>query len=290
MKESREFNNILDECLERMLLDGETIEECLGRFPEHAEALEPLLRTALTTRDASVIKPDSEFRNRARYQLHAALREMESKKSRSFLWKWSPRWATALVAVLVLLMASGGTAAAASGSMPDEPLYPVKLAVEQVQLALTPSSLGKAELYAKLADRRVLEIVEMAAKGKPEKMGLAVRNLDTSLNNIAAFSAVRLGGDVVTAPPKVSQAQRKAFEAVPAPAASGQATGGAGPVLKLDRRAQLRGDIQRRAARNSARLRALLETAPEEIKPAVTQAINTSEKGYEKAIDSLDGQ
>ena len=35
-EESREFDNILDECLERLLVKGETIEQCLQSYPEHA--------------------------------------------------------------------------------------------------------------------------------------------------------------------------------------------------------------------------------------------------------------
>ena len=72
--------------------------------------------------------------------------------------------------------------------MPDEVLYPVKLATEQAQLILTPSSLGKAELYAKLADRRVAEIVYLAKKGDAEPIELAIQRLDVSLTEIAALA------------------------------------------------------------------------------------------------------
>ena len=53
MRKSREFNNILDECLERLLVMDETIEQCLRSFPEHADRLKPLLETALTAREAA---------------------------------------------------------------------------------------------------------------------------------------------------------------------------------------------------------------------------------------------
>ena len=76
MKKSREFDNILDECLERLLLKGETVEQCLASYPEQAAELEPLLHTALITKKASAIEPRHEFRARARYQFDSALREM----------------------------------------------------------------------------------------------------------------------------------------------------------------------------------------------------------------------
>ena len=112
----QEFDNILNECLERMLIGGETVEQCLASYPDYAGELEPLLQTSLMAKKASEVKPRPEFRERARYQLRAALREMEqNKEKRSFFFGLRPHWATVVVSVLVLLMASGGTAAAAGG-------------------------------------------------------------------------------------------------------------------------------------------------------------------------------
>jgi len=39
MKKSKEFNNVLDECLERLLVKGESIEQCLANYPEQAASL-----------------------------------------------------------------------------------------------------------------------------------------------------------------------------------------------------------------------------------------------------------
>jgi hypothetical protein len=73
--------------------------------------------------------------------------------------------------------------------MPDEPLYPVKLATEAVRLTLTPSALGKAELYIKLADKRVDEIIKMADKGKVEQVEHTAQRLNTQLLAIANLTA-----------------------------------------------------------------------------------------------------
>ena len=215
MRKSREFDNVLDECLERLLVRGKTIEQCLSAYPEHAEALRPLLETALAAKRAAAIQPRPEFKDRARYQFYSVLRELERKRSRPFFgWRWQPQWATAVAIVLVFLLAGSGTVAAASGSMPDEPLYPVKLATEQVQLALTPSSLGKVELYARLADRRVAEIVRMAGESKPEQIELTVQRLNTHLTKIAGLASpqevVGLGGGTIVAPAEGVPAAREA--------------------------------------------------------------------------------
>ena len=56
MKKTKEFNNILDNCLERLLVKGETIEQCLQSYPEHASELEPLLQTAMATKKALAVQ------------------------------------------------------------------------------------------------------------------------------------------------------------------------------------------------------------------------------------------
>ena len=60
MKKRKEFDNILDECFER-LIKGETIEQCLASYPEQAAELEPLLQTAQVTKKATAVEPRPEL-------------------------------------------------------------------------------------------------------------------------------------------------------------------------------------------------------------------------------------
>ncbi|MFC1932985.1 DUF5667 domain-containing protein [Chloroflexota bacterium] len=311
MRKSREFDNVLDECLERLLVKGETLEQCLQSFPEHADELEPLLETALATKEASAIQPRPEFRDRARYQFYSALKGIEPKKSR-LIFDWQLRWATVVAIVLALLLAGGGgTVAAAAGSMPDEPLYPVKLATEQAQLLFTPSTLGKAELYATLADKRVLEIVRMADESKPEQIELTAQRLDaylTKIIDLASTQGIKERGGEITAPvveeapvaeeALVTEAALEIEEATtpreppskgtPGPPEWSNSGNGKKAQTQVERKANLKTTVQSQAANNSARLRALLETAPESAKPALLRAIAVSETGYKKALESLD--
>ncbi|MFC1957815.1 DUF5667 domain-containing protein [Chloroflexota bacterium] len=319
MKNSREFDNVLDECLERLLFKGETLDQCLQSFPAHADELKSLLETALAARQASAIQPRPEFREKARAQFHSALRDMESKRSRSFFsWNWQPRWAMVTAVVLVLVLGGSGIVAAAGGSMPDEPLYAVKLATEQVRLVFTPSALDKAELYASLADKRVLEIVSMAGKNKPERIERTTRRLDDYLTKIAALSSAQeVTGGVAMAPaPRAASVPEKALEAeealpveeaLVAPALTAKeapvseeapvfaeaslpesAEGARDVRIKASDRASLKATVRRDADINSARLRALLETVPPSARPALLRAIAVSETGYQKALESLD--
>ena len=108
MKANDELDNILSECLERVL-GGESIEQCLQAYPAQAAELEPLLRMALAVSQASAIQPRPEFRDRARYQFYSALQGIEAEKSCPF-FGWQLRWVTAVSIVLALLLAGGGEA------------------------------------------------------------------------------------------------------------------------------------------------------------------------------------
>ena len=269
MKETKEFNNILDECLERLLVRGETLEQCLVSYPEQAGELEPLLQTALATKKALAIQPRPEFKARARYQLGSALREVNPRR-RFFFLGWQPRWATAVAAVLILLLGGGSTVAAAGNSMPDDLLYPVKLATEQVQLALTFSNMGRAELHAELVDRRVAEIIYMADKGDAQQVEVIARRLDNHLVMLAGLGSVLESNG---APTGVAQLQAPADEDV---------------YSGANNRARLRLTLESRAANHQADLQGVLETAPESVKPALRRAIAVSGTGYEKALHALD--
>ena len=77
-----------------------------------------------------------------------------------------------------------------------------------MQLWFTTSELGKAELYAELADKRVGEMISLAGEGSPEQIEMNAQRLDTYLNEIAdlasnqvAVSEAALTVDIDRAPP-----------------------------------------------------------------------------------------
>jgi len=276
---SKEFDNILDECLGRLLVKGETIEQCLQSYPEQAAELEPLLRTALAAGEAVDFQPRPEFRAKARYQFRSALREMEGG-GRHSLSGWFPRWATSVTIVLVVLVAGSGTVAAASNSMPDSPLYSVKLATEQVRLTLTPSPLGKAEFCASLADRRVEEILYAAGKGNPRQVEEVTRELDVCLTRLSSLASTqREKGGVMLAPTPA-----------PAPAeVSPESTdGGERTYSHGNNQLKLKLALKHHAQSHPAALREKLKTVPPSTLAALLRAIAVSEDGYEKALKTLD--
>ncbi len=181
------IENILDECLER-LRQGDSVEQCLARYPERAAELEPLLRVAMASQKASLaVEPRPEFkaraRNEIRSQLHDKGRKTEPKKTSPV--GWIPRWAVVVASVvLIFLLAGTGTVAASSSSMPDDTLYPVKLAAERVRLGLSRGDIKKARVNVHLADIRVKEIVYLAKKGDSRRLETALSRLEGHMEAI----------------------------------------------------------------------------------------------------------
>ncbi|MCS7011613.1 MAG: DUF5667 domain-containing protein [Anaerolineales bacterium] len=103
---------------------------------------------------------------RARFLAEAAALQDASPRrsllSRRLAWNFA-----ALVLTLLLLFGgSVGAAFAAQAALPDQALYPLKLAVEDFRLGLTADPQTKIDLLMEFAGVRVLEINQLAAQGK----------------------------------------------------------------------------------------------------------------------------
>jgi len=181
------FDDILNECTER-LLRGESVEQCVQRYPEQAPELDPLLQVAAVARSASsAVEPRPEFKARTRYEIQSRLHSKDRKAEgkRTSMIGWMPRWAmVAACLALILVFAGTGTVAASSDSLPGDRLYAVKTAVEQIQWKLTFSETAKAKLQAKFAERRVWEMAQLAKKGRTEEIGALALQFEAHLAKI----------------------------------------------------------------------------------------------------------
>jgi hypothetical protein len=162
----------------------------VSRYPEQASELRDLLKTAVAARKAAAVEPRPEFRERARQQLHATLRDRDTVPVRIVrpAWNWQPKWAIATMAAILLIMGGSGAVLASNNSMPGQPLYVVKQTAERAKLVVTTSSTAKAELYTGLAERRVSEIVYLANNGEATRLEQATRELDSYLTKISELS------------------------------------------------------------------------------------------------------
>jgi hypothetical protein len=275
VKKDKQFNTVLDECLERILVNGETVAQCLEKYPAYAAELAPLLQTAVIASEAVDIQPSPEFKARARFQLRTEMARADEKKKRS-IFAWQPRWAVAVITVVVVVLLGGGTVYAASSddTIPGNPLYAVKLATENVRLALTASDTAKAEVYTTLVDRRVVEIERLMERGKTELAQRTLTRLSNHLNKMAQLSA---GGQSETGPDVTDNGSVTTVEPVVKPEISVQA---AAATVQVEERTRLQVLWGRYIVNHPDEIRAMLEEASPAVKPALTRAIVESVNSY----------
>ncbi|MEE8443665.1 MAG: DUF5667 domain-containing protein, partial [Dehalococcoidia bacterium] len=134
-----------------------------------------------------------------RMALHQAIRQRDTKKGWRRPWRLLEtlsgrlnrpyRWALATSAVLLLVVLGGtGVVAASSGSLPDQPLYPVKRVVERMRLVLTLDKEDKANMYAAFANRRVEEMAVMGTKGDEKRVLNLIADVKHHLRQVQHYS------------------------------------------------------------------------------------------------------
>lgn len=188
------IEEILAQCLSD-LEGGDSVEDCLARYPERREELQPMLRAAQRVSTAPGVVPSASFRQHARARLMEKIDAQESASEDAGRLTWEGvlrhlglglrvpvqvrRLATpvlAAIVVLVLLATSGiGMVYAASDSLPGDPLYGVKLAGERVQLTFSPAEESDARLYMRFARERLEEARQLAEQGRGDDVETAMR-------------------------------------------------------------------------------------------------------------------
>lgn len=94
------------------------------------------------------------------------------------------------LALILLLLVANTTTGLARRALPGEALFPVKIAVEKVQLALSASEVDDASLHVKFARERFNELSQLAGRGDlapvPEVVRLYEEELSASTSVIHA--------------------------------------------------------------------------------------------------------
>ncbi|MCX6003085.1 MAG: DUF5667 domain-containing protein [Chloroflexi bacterium] len=285
---NKQFNAILDECLERLLTGHETVEQCLQRYPEYVAELEPLLRTAVMMNKAVDVKPSADFRARARFQFQSVMAESKSPGRAAV---FVPRWAVAVCAVLLVFVLGGGTVVAADGSMPGSPLYPVKLVAENVRVSLAGSEEKKAELYAAFADRRITELDYLVTNGKSANMEAVAQRLSRHYTMMGELPLAQGTEVVATSSPPTPMLGTSGISGGDT---TEQGVVAAGNKSVSDSSVNGRGELKKLlgyyAVTQPQRLQQLLDSnkVPEAAKPALRRALWASEHGYQQVLDNLD--
>lgn len=107
---------------------------------------------------------------------------------------WLTRWQTAGVSFGLVASLASGTGVYAYSSdnvLPNHPLYPMKTAIEQVELALPQSLAHRQDVRLKFLQRRLKESMKMRAKRLP----IPKNHEQAMLANLASIAAEKTDAD-----------------------------------------------------------------------------------------------
>ena len=252
----RDFDDILDECLER-LAAGETISECCSRYPEHADELAPLLLSASAVRQTARTAPHlavARARGYERFAQALAQRSAAPAPSPSLWERLNSMLRTpmarpimaAFAAIFVVLFVAGGTSVAARSSVPGEPLYWVKTTQESISLRMQRDDMGRSEQHARMANERSDEMHTLIERGNLREAEALVIQFRRHINQSAQYAGIAIVVNPVEMPDTVI------IQLVPAPQLS--------PLRALFARSEerriTRRDLALQSAPSAERLRA----------------------------------
>jgi hypothetical protein len=169
---------------------AEEFDQALGGTATHAvaERYAELLDTVVLLRAQPEVAPRADFVEDLRSRLMTAaetelvgapavVRQLPQTQPHTRPSRNRRRLAT-VAASLVIVGGSAGMAAAASGALPGESLYPVKRGVEQVTAAVQLSDAGKGRALLDQAATRLDEVRDLQAQSDPDE-ALIARTVDS---------------------------------------------------------------------------------------------------------------
>jgi hypothetical protein len=147
-----EFEKALQECLHDVEQGNSSVDECLMRYPNYAQQLEPVLLTSVYLQRGSEARPSAAFKARVRSKLVRQMYASPRQSRRSnFVFM---RVAVSLAALVLALLVAG--TAYAQGVLPGNAFYPWKLASENAWRAI---SSDPVETDLAIAERRMDELI-----------------------------------------------------------------------------------------------------------------------------------
>ncbi len=175
----------LDACLEEVRA-GASVEEALARRGAVRAELEPLVLTALALRESGHVELPENRRMAIRQRVMQRVAARDAAPS----FRWSLGWWLTRVTAVAggLALAVGSLGLASANALPDSPLYPVKLAREQVQVALTFDPAARAELLLNMSNQRLEEANQMLSKNEPRNAAAAIQRYQKTIDRGTAVA------------------------------------------------------------------------------------------------------
>lgn len=134
------------------------------RVERDATPNDPIVRSML--RHGTELEPDPRFARRLRgivLSRHVASREGHAPVPRR--GPMTPIGRGVLVSSVLLAVSAGTVGAFSQSALPDDPLYPIKLRLESLRMALAPAEM-RDDLLAMALEERASELTRAAAAGR----------------------------------------------------------------------------------------------------------------------------
>lgn len=191
---------------------GESPEVILADYPAHDQALDNLLTAAATLEVLGPVEmptPEAVLADRNEFLYNIPAYQLQGVSSGPLVrlkewivhhlsWqliyqgKEQRRMSTLFIKVMVIagviVGSLGGTAALAANSLPDSPLYPVKMVMEQVQVNMAANPAEQAAVVQNQVRIRVQEMVRLAESGQAPGEAVLTR-LQTQLQQALHLAA-----------------------------------------------------------------------------------------------------
>lgn len=236
------FADILDAALAEESA-GRSLDQILETYSVQKEQLQPLLETARALdRIRGVELPGKPVLEADRRAFLQGIAQLEIDPVSPSLLERINRWITAVIPlysikqlfqikekrnmsamlaniiliISILIASAGGTVALANDSLPNSPLYPVKLAVEQIQIGLLVEPGKIAAQHLLLAQNRSQEILRMARGGETPQEGTTLRlqeNYNLALQYTAQLGEAEMLGILTQAQEMVQEQLREMNQA-----------------------------------------------------------------------------
>ena len=147
-----DLSTALNDCIDR-LAKGQSLEDCLHTYPDHAQELRPMLEAGFLVRHTRVSPGEiAQAKDRVRFQLEEHRRERRSIRPIGLA-----RISGSML--IVTLLVAVGLGLLAENSLPGDLLYGVKRLTENVRQFASGNTLG-----TQFAQRRVSEVATLLAQ------------------------------------------------------------------------------------------------------------------------------
>ena len=231
------------------------------------------------------------------------IRHQLSKGFNELIFKPMP---LAIISFIIILATGGGTALAAQAALPNDTLYPIKLATENIREVLTFDETKKMELQVKLAGSRLIELeklhdknIEVAEKTISDTFNKYENHLDKAqkyldqLNNETENSkttmvAIQLDKKIIVQQEKLEILATKVLPTSQFLVANAQKVALKTEIKSLEKIEDKIGKIE--TATESETTIGIKEIIPPTIKTEINEYVDNLEQKAENALNKVDNR